>query len=70
MEGYIITLQPDNSQAIGYWTDTAITDNLEEAGFYTDLTVARRTAGTLQTQYTDRVVKAVPATKGIVLGAV
>lgn len=68
MEGFVITLQQDGSTDVGFWTDTNISTQIEDAAFYNNLGDARRSAGTLQSQYIDRIVKVERATKGIVLG--
>lgn len=68
MNGYVIVLEHDEGdQPPAYWANSATTQNLDEVTFFNDVTSARQTAGTLQTQYTDRSIKVVPATKGIYL---
>ena len=67
MEGFVITLQQDGSDDVGFWAGTNIAVQIEDADFYNNLGDARRSAGTLQSQYIYRVVKVERATKGIVL---
>lgn len=68
MDGYVIVLEHDEgNQPPAYWTGSATTGDLNEVTFFSDLVSARQAAGTLQTQFTDRSIRVVPATKGIYL---
>lgn len=68
MDGYVIVLEHDEAgDTPAYWAGDATTSNLDNVAFFSDVVSARQTAGTLQSQYTDRTVKIAAATKGIVL---
>ena len=70
MIGYVIVLEHDEGdQPPAYWANTATTQNLDEVTFFSDVVSARQTAGNLQTQFTDRSIKVVSATKGIHLNS-
>lgn len=66
MNGYVIVLEHDEGdQPPAYWASTATTQNLDEVTFFSDVVSARQAPGTLQSQYTDRSIRVVSATKGI-----
>lgn len=68
MEGYVISLKHDEpEQPNVFWSGTAITSEINDSSFFTDLVAARQAAGTLQTQYFDRTVEISKARKGIQL---
>jgi len=68
MEGYVITLKHDEpDQPSAFWNGTAITTELNDSAFFTDLVTVRQAAGTLQSQYFDRTIEIAKATKGIQL---
>lgn len=68
MDGFVIVLEHDEGNSDpAYWASTATTQNLDDVAFFSDIVSARQAAGPLQSQFTDRTVKIVPATKGIQL---
>lgn len=68
MNGYVIVLESDeSSNPASYWAGDAATSELDKSAFFTDITAARQSAGNLQSQYTDKTVRVVKASKGIVI---
>jgi hypothetical protein len=68
MQGYILAFQHDDpEQAIQYWDSVNGTNDIENSKFFSTLTDARIACGKLQTQFTDRQVVLLAATKGIQL---
>lgn len=68
MDGHIIAFKEDaNNTSITYWDGTNGISDLDQSLFISDIVTARQTAGTLQTQYTDREVIILAASKGVQL---
>lgn len=68
MDGYVIVLEHDEgNHPPAYWASTATTQDLNDVTFFTDIVTARQAAGPLQSQFTDRSIRVVAATKGIYL---
>lgn len=68
MDGHVIAFKSDDSKApITYWDGNTETAELDLSLLIENKVTARQTAGTLQSQYTDREVLVLPASKGIQL---
>lgn len=69
MNGFVLELIPDDENLpTVYWTENGSgLENLNEAFLYTDITTARMEAGRIQSIYTGYSIRALPASKGIIL---
>lgn len=67
MNGFVISLQLDNTALIQYWAATDMTEDINEASFIEDAPAARRTTAALQNQFLDYTVICHPAYKGVQL---
>lgn len=64
MNGFVILFASD-MHTVGYWANTSINKDLNNASFFDSVTDARRAAGTLQNQYPEYEVKVVSVTNAI-----
>lgn len=68
MDGYVIAFKTDvDNESMSYWDSTNEVKDLDQSLFIDSLIAARQTAGTLQTQFTDREVVVLAASKGVQL---
>lgn len=69
MDGYVLQLVPDEDTAsIAFWSENeGMTEDINQANLFVDISSARLQAGQLQASYTSHSVHTLAASKGVTL---
>jgi hypothetical protein len=69
MDGYILQLVPDEDTAsVAFWSENeSMTEDINQANLFVDISSARLQAGQLQASYTSHTVHTLAASKGVTL---